>query len=141
MELGTNPYLKDSDFDGLIDSIDETPMKANVNTGIDVDYEIPINIGLFDSVSKYLDEDGNKCQIVYNYVNGQTKYMSDSKNKSYNLYNNKNQVVAAIEYVDDKVIVNIYLYNGDKIETITHNGFQYEFAYDEDGKRMEQYKV
>ena len=133
MELGTNPYLKDSDFDGLIDSIDEIPMKANVNTGIEVDYEIPINIGLFDSVSKYLDEDGNKCQIVYNYVNGQTKYMSDSKNRSYNLYNNKNQVVAAIEYVDDKVITNTYSYNGDKIETITHNGFQYEFSYDEDG--------
>ena len=136
MELGTNPYLKDSDFDGIIDSMDETPMKANVNIGIEVDYNIPINIGIFDSVSKYLDEDGNKCQIVYNYVNDQTKYMTDSKNRSYNLYNNKNQVVAAIGYVDDRIIANIYSYNGDKIESITHNGFQYEFAYDEDGNMI-----
>ncbi len=84
-------------------------------------------------ISKYYDEEGNKCQIVYNYLNGQIKYMTNGENESYNIYNDKNQLTAAIEHVDGNIVANTYSYVGENVETITHNGFQYEFQYDEDG--------
>ena len=34
--IGTNPYLIDSDFDGLTDNEDGEPMKTNVDTGKEV---------------------------------------------------------------------------------------------------------
>ena len=131
--LGTNPYLADSDFDGIKDSADTAPMKTNVNTGVEADYTIPVKVGTFDLVSKYVDDEGNKCAFVFNYLNGQIKYISDSINESFNVYNQENQLTAAIEYIGGNVIANTYSYSGNNIETITHNGFQYQFQYDEDG--------
>lgn len=140
MVLGTNPYLADSDFDGISDNEDSEPVKANFDTQKDVDYEIPVKVGLFDLVSKYIDESGNKCEIVYDYFNGRIKYMSDSINASYNIYNDRNQLTATVEYEDGNVIANTYSYSGDNVETITHNGFQYQFKYDE-AENMTDVKV
>lgn len=130
---GTNPYLKDSDFDGINDNKDVEPLKTNVDTGMEVDYTIPVKTGMFDLVSTYTDENGNNCELVYNYLNGQIKYISDSENERYSVYNEDNQLVAAVEYVDEKIIANTYSYKDRNIETITHNGFQYAFSYDENG--------
>ena len=137
LERGTNPYLKDSDFDGINDNEDAEPTKTNVNSGMEVDYTIPVKTGMFDLVSTYVDEDGNKCELVFNYFNGQVKYMSDSENESYNVYNESNQLVAAVQNVDGKFIANTYSYRDGNIETITHNGFQYTFRYDENGNMSE----
>ena len=49
-----------------------------------------------------------------------------------NIYNDKNQLTAAIEHVDGNIIANTHSYAEENVETITHNGFQYEFLYDED---------
>lgn len=133
LEKGTNPYLKDSDFDGIKDNTDVEPLKTNVDTGMKVDYTIPVKKGMFDLVSTYTDENGNNCELVYNYLNGQIKYISDSENERYSVYNEANQLVAAVEYVDEKIIANTYFYKDGNIETITHNGFQYTFTYDENG--------
>ena len=137
LERGTNPYLKDSDFDGINDNEDAEPTKTNVNSGMEVDYTIPVKTGMFDLVSTYMNENGDNCKLVYNYLNKQIKYMSDSENESYNVYNESNQLVAAVEYVDGKFIANTYSYRDGNIETITHNGFQYAFGYDENGNMSE----
>lgn len=133
LKKGTNPYLADSDFDGIKDNEDAKTMKTDVNASNKIDYLVPVKVGEFDLVSKYIDEEGKKCELIYNYLNGQIKYISDSVNESFNVYNAKNQLTATIECVDKDVIVNTYSYNGDNIETITHNGFQYQFQYDENG--------
>ena len=137
LERGTNPYLKDSDFDGINDNEDAEPTKTNVNSGMEVDYTIPVKTGMFDLVSTYMNENGDNCKLVYNYLNKQIKYMSDSENESYNVYNESNQLVAAVEYVDGKFIANTYSYRDGNIETITHNGFQYTFGHDENGNMSE----
>ncbi len=116
-----------------LENIISYQIKSNVNTGKEIIYEIPVKTGEFDLISKYYDEEGNKCQIVYNYLNGQIKYMTNGENESYNIYNDKNQLTAAIEHVDSSIVANTYSYVGENVETITHNGFQYEFQYDEDG--------
>ena len=133
VELNTNPYLKDSDFDGINDDEDVEPVKTNVDTDLEGDYTIPVTVGIFDLVTKYVDENGNKCELVYNYLNGQIKYMSDSQNESFNIYNLDNYLVVAVEKVDGNVIPNTYSYAAGNIETITHNDFQYQFQYDENG--------
>ena len=117
----------------ICDSKDTELVKTNVNTGKEIIYEIPVKTGEFDLISKYYDEEGNKCSLVYNYLNGQIKYMTNGENESYNIYNDKNQLTAAIEHVDGNIVANTYSYVGENVETITHNGFQYEFQYDEDG--------
>lgn len=137
LERGTNPYLKDSDFDGINDNEDAEPTKTNVDSGMEVDYTISVKTGMFDLVSTYMNENGDNCKLVYNYLNKQIKYMSDSENESYNVYNESNQLVAAVQYVDGKFIANTYSYRDGNIETITHNGFQYTFSYDENGNMSE----
>lgn len=132
--IGTNPYLIDSDFDGLTDNEDGEPMKTNVDTGKEINYDILLNNkGIFEFTSKYFDEDGNKCEVIYNSINGQVNCMINSSDRSYNIYNQNNQLTAAIEQIDENIIINTYSYVDDYVETITHNGFQYKFAYDENG--------
>ena len=111
--------MADSDFDGFNDSEDSEPMKTNVDTGKEIKYEIPVKTGLFDLVSKYYDEDGNKCKLVYNYLNGQIKYMTNGENESYNIYNADNQLTAAIECVDGEIIANTYSYAGETEEFLS----------------------
>ena len=62
-----------------------------------------------ENISSY-DEEGNKCKLVYNYINGQIKYMTNGENKNYNIYNADNQLTAAIECVDGEIITNTYSY-------------------------------
>lgn len=133
MNLGTNPYLADSDFDGIPDNEDPEPMKTDPDSGREVNYDIPVHTNEFDLVTRYADNDGNKSETIYNYLTGQAIYMSDSINKSYNIYDEENHLKAVVEYVDGKYITNTYSYSDGNLTTITHNGFQYDFTYDESG--------
>lgn len=133
MELGISPYLADSDFDGIIDSEDSLPMKSDVKSNREVCYDIPVQSGYFDLVTRYIDNEGNQCEFVYNYLNGQIKYLSASDDKSYNIYDQDNQLTAAIEYIDGKVLINTYTYSNGNIETITNSGTQYNFFYTDNG--------
>lgn len=133
MELGTNPYLTDSDFDGIPDNKDAEPMKTDPDSGQEVNYDVPVHTGIFDLVTRYVDENGNRCETVYNYLTGENKLSVTGEKKNINVYDNDNNLTAAIEYVDGKYIINTYTYTDNNLTTITHNGFQYDFTYDESG--------
>lgn len=133
MELGTNPYLTDSDFDGIPDNEDAEPMKTDPDSGQEVNYDVPVHTGIFDLVTRYVDENGNRCETVYNYLTGENKLSVTGEKKNINVYDNDNNLTAAIEYVDGKYIINTYTYTDNNLTTITHNGFQYDFTYDESG--------
>lgn len=133
MEIGTNPYLADSDFDGIPDNEDSEPMKTDPDLGREVNYDIPVHTSEFDLVTRYVDNEGNKCESIYNYLEDQVRYVSDSENKSHNIYDTENNLVSTVEYVDDKYITNSYSYSDGKLTEITHNGFKYKFAYDKSG--------
>lgn len=133
MELGTNPYLTDSDFDGIPDNEDAEPMKTDPDSGREVNYDVPVHTSEFDLVTRYVDNDGNRCESVYNYVNGESKSSTIGDNKGTNVYDSDDNITAAIEYVDGQYVVNTYGYDAGNLTTITHNGFQYDFSYDESG--------
>lgn len=104
-QLGTNPNLKDTDFDGLIDSEDEEPLKTNINSNVVPDYNIPIKIGTFDLDTKYVDKEGNRYEIIYNYSTNQTSYISDTNNSVYYTYDKDNNLSATIEYTDKNMLL------------------------------------
>lgn len=133
MKLGTNPYLVDSDFDGISDSEDSEPMKTDPNSGLKVNYDVPIHTNEYDLVTRYVDDEGNKCESIYNYINGESKSSTIGNNKGTNVYDNNGNITAAIEYIDGQYAVNTYGYDSGNLTTITHNGFQYGFSYDENG--------
>lgn len=132
-ENGTNPYLSDSDFDGIDDNKDVEPIKTNINTDMKVNYEVPVKIGVFDILLKNVDEGGNKCQLIYNYVSGQVKYVKDACEERYNIYDKKNQLVATKKCLAEDNLFTTYSYVEGNISTITHNDLQYEFKYDAEG--------
>lgn len=132
LNLGTNPYLVDSDFDGVLDGEDPLPMRTDPNSGREVNYEVAIKTGIFDLVTRYVDERGNKCETVYNYLIGEDKYFTDGENKNINVYNQNGVLTATIIYVDEKYFINSYSYDEkSNLTEIMHNGFEYNFSYDD----------
>ena len=136
LELGTNPYLADSDFDGIPDNEDAEPMKTDPNSGREVNYDVSVQSGIFDLVTRYVDDDGTRSESVYNYLTGENKLYTSGDTKTVNVYDNDANLTAAIEYVDGRYIANTYEYINDNLTTITHNGFQYAFTYDESGNML-----
>ena len=133
MELGTNPYIKDSDFDGISDSDDIEPLNTNVSSEETVCYDVSVQEGMFDLVTAYIDSNGNRCRMVYNYLTGQSKLSVIGDEKRTALYDGEGNITAYIEYIDDKYAVNTYTYDNGNIIAVAHNGFQYIFEYDESG--------
>lgn len=131
--IGTDPYIYDSDFDGINDKEDMNPTKTDFSNHKNINYSILTATGVFDCVSKYVDENGNKCYIIYNYLTGNIKYMTNSVSEYYSVYNDSNQLIATVSNVDNEIIANTYSYEGGNIESISHNEFVYEFEYDTDG--------
>lgn len=132
--LGTNPYLTDSDFDGISDNSDPLPLKAESYSSVQTDVEIPINTNEFDLVARYYDDNGNKCETIYNYLTDKVKYSSDAKGKTYNIYDDNCNLSAEINVVDGDNVVNTYSYDeNNNISSIATNGFRYDFSYDQNG--------
>jgi len=133
LNLGTNPHLVDSDFDGIPDGEDPLPMRTDPNSGREVNYEVPIKTGIFDLVTRYVDERGNKCETVYGYLTGEAKLSAEGSHKNVGVYDSNSNLTAAIVFVDERYIINCYSYDDNwNLSTITHNGFQYEFSYNEE---------
>ena len=138
MELGTSPFVRDTDFDGFSDDSDAEPLIADVKSGLQPDYEIHIPIGIFDICERYYDENGEKFEVVYNYVNGQRAYLRNSKEETKKLYDLNGNETASISKVDGAYIVNTYSYDEDGNQTsMTHNGMRYDFTYDKEGNVLE----
>lgn len=136
LELGTNPYLVDSDFDGIPDSEDSLPMLTDPNSEKEINYEIPIKTGIFDLVTRYIN-DGIRYETIFNYLNGENKVTTIGEHKIINIYDDHSNLTNLIEYANGKYYSNSYSYTNGNLTTITHNGFQYKFNYDENDNMVD----
>ena len=133
IEKGTNPYLKDSDFDGYNDYDDIEPLKTDTSSNKEVEYTNIVNISKFDK-KVISNEDGSNSESIINIYNGNVKQIKSNKKITSYHYDNKNNNTVIINCVNNKYIVNTFTYNkDDEIVYLTHNGFGYEFIYDENG--------
>lgn len=134
MEKGTNPYLKDTDFDGLVDNVDPDPLITDVDSGQTVDYGVEMRTGIFDVSNRYFDENGTKFETIYNYVNGQAILIKNAGKETRKFYNAEGYETANIQIVDGEYIVNTYSYdeNGNATSMV-HNGMRYDYNYDANG--------
>ena len=131
LNLGTNPYLVDSDFDGVLDGEDPLPMRTDPNSGREVNYEVAIKTGIFDLVTRFVNDNGSKCEVVQNFITNSVIKALEGESEYTNIYDCQNNLTTTIAYVDGVYVSSTYSYDASgNMESITHNGFQYEFLYD-----------
>ena len=148
-QKGTNPLVKDSDFDGINDSneVDTNPKKTdNVNingTDKDVAANTNIHIGLYER-----EYSKNKKGVTYNYVEniysnqlkqvkiGYGDNLSDKTIKYF--YDTNGNVDAIVEQYDEKndpehkqTKCITYTYGNDNITFICDNNTKYEMLYEQ----------
>ena len=131
MIWGTNPYLKDSDFDGTYDDDDTEPLAPQVRTELIVDENIIVKTGLFDSVQRYINENGEKCETIYNWFTGSIRKEAVGNKVVYGIFDGENRCTAMITKTPDISIVDAYTYEDNKIASVTHNGNRYVYSYDD----------
>lgn len=138
MQMGTNPHLCDTDFDGIMDSIDSEPLLTDVASGQEVNYEVEVKTGVFDVCSRYYDENGVVFESVYNYVNGTLAYVNAEGSETKFFYNAQGYEIASIQPIEGEYIVNTHTYDesGNVIRK-TYNGMKYDYTYDEAGNVLE----
>lgn len=123
LEENTDPYLSDTDFDGILDAADTEPLKTDTASGETVNYNVSVNKGLYD-----LEESGT----IYNPYSGLTKKTARS-DTDYTLryYDKKDNQTAELTKADSKNYLNTYTWNagGQKIY-MTYNGLPYVYTYD-----------
>ncbi len=67
-------------------------MKNDPDSGHEVNYDISVNTNEFDLLTRYVDNEGNKCETTFNYLNGQNKTTQIGDHKSFNTYDKNNNL-------------------------------------------------
>lgn len=153
-QLGTNPWLIDSDFDGDIDSGEEAPTFTNGETDKEKALAAETHIGRYD-IEYTVNENGAEVTYIKNIYSGIEKsakynYGDSSINKEVlRFYNADNQETATIERIntydknsntqkDKNVICITYAYdeNGNNI-LICDQKTRYNLSYDMNGTLKE----
>lgn len=82
-------------------------------------------------ISSMTDSSGNTVNYNYDSTKGTLSNVTDANGKATSYgYDNMNRLTTASKTTDGQTITNSYSYNNDRISTITHNGFNYNFGYD-----------
>ncbi len=87
-------------------------------------------------VGTYVDVNGNTTEYAYNQDNGQLEYVQDyyenKTNFSYDAMSKIKSVSAAVNGTGDTAtqLTTSYSYEDDRISSIEHNGFSYNYEYD-----------
>ncbi|MBM7871484.1 RHS repeat-associated protein [Clostridium pascui] len=87
-------------------------------------------------MSELTDASGNKITYSYDETKGNLSSVKDAKDKTttYTYYDDSDKLESVFKQVDGQEVKNVYKYKDenkdDKLETITHNGFNYKFEYD-----------
>ena len=78
------------------------------------------------------DSLGNTVNYSYNETKGTLDNVTDAKGKitSYIYDNNMDNLLSVSKDADGQTVTNSYTYLNDRISSITHNGFSYNFGYD-----------
>ena len=139
-EKGTDPYLADSDFDGINDAIDSEPRKTDTNSGKSVNYQVSVHKGLYD-----LEQDGQ----IFNPYSLLSKKIVISGSETLQFYDDSGNLTTELTKADGKNYLNTYTWNREEQKTyMTYNGLAYAYTYDSmgniltvdvNGKRLVQY--
>ena len=135
MQEETNPYLPDTDLDGISDKEDAEPQKTDVNSKKEAGCDFYIPTGYYDKKLCGYDEEGEYYEYIYNTLLDVYRYcQTGDDNKVYNFYDASGNQIGSVATSGGKNVINTYQYdkNGN-ITYITHNGFAYDFSYDENG--------
>uniref|UniRef100_UPI0025C34774 DNRLRE domain-containing protein n=1 Tax=Clostridium sp. UBA4548 TaxID=1946361 RepID=UPI0025C34774 len=82
-------------------------------------------------ISSMFDSFGNKVAYNYNQTKGTLDSVTDAKGKSTSYtYDILNRLTEASKVAGTQTIKNSYSYENDRIKTVTHNDFNYNFGYD-----------
>lgn len=131
---GSDPYLKDSDFDGISDAQDKDPVKTDIKSGKDVEYTQEIYQGVYDNKVETEEKDGTKTVTIQNLYTGKVKQLNVDGDVTSYYYDSKDNNIAVIGKANGEHVVNTYAFDKDNNMTyLTHNGFGYEFNYDNEG--------
>lgn len=133
---GTNPRLKDTDFDGVSDAADADPLKYQAGNEGCIDYSELKAIGIFDKVYTSIDENGNVYEVVTNLVNDNIQYsMINGKITKY-YYDLEERLCAIVCVEENDATAVTYTYNENGITSVTHNGIAYEVVSDETSEEI-----
>ncbi len=125
---GTHPHLKDTDFDGYIDTEDIKPLNYDECSDKEVDYTEERVIGLFDKVDTWIDVNGNVYQYIYNFINDNVEYTMVNGVITKYYYNTDAQLIAVVTINEDVMEAVTYTYEGEVLSSVAYKGFLYEFT-------------
>ena len=131
MLSGTNPFLCDSDFDGIYDNSDPFPLEPHDGSELNAYDNISIKTGVFDIVHRFINENGEKCESIYNWLTDSVRLNSVGSKRVYGLFDSEHRCTAMITATPTDSVVNVFTYDGDNLSSVSHNGNRYEYAYDE----------
>ncbi|MCI8955657.1 MAG: DNRLRE domain-containing protein [Eubacterium sp.] len=152
-EKGTDPWLKDSDFDNISDRADSTPRKTNGNTKQSAAAAATVHLGLYDrQYSEY--NEGVLYSYITNIFDSSIKriymdYEDSSLNKTIKyFYDNEGNNTAVVEQYDGEydptytqLICITYTYDGKgNVVYICDQKTKYTMNYDNEGN-MQSLKV
>lgn len=125
---GSNPRLKDTDFDGLNDNEDIEPTKYNYRSKKDeIEYQIIKN--KFDMAKVYMGEDGKTYIYVKNLLTGKDVCLFGEDTIQVIYYDSDGEVAAYVKDCDGILDVNTYTYEDGKIASVSNNGYLYDITY------------
>ncbi|MBM7871480.1 RHS repeat-associated protein [Clostridium pascui] len=89
-------------------------------------------------MSQSTDSSGNKVNYSYDETKGTLNNVKDARGNTINYtYDNMDRVNSVSSMADGQEVKNSYGYENDKLKSITHNGFNYNFLYDSLGNNTE----
>lgn len=126
---GTNPYLPDSDFDGINDENDADPMKTDISSAENITYDVAIHEGLYDVRDTYRDNE----YAVRNIYNNVIKVDVTGSGCICYYYDKDGNNTATVTKIDDQYVLDTASFdkNGN-VTFLTHNGLGYTFSYSDD---------
>ncbi len=126
MTKGTDPYRKDTDFDGIADRSDVAPLLTDTASKAAIVYDVPVHTGLYDRTEK----DG-ESQSIYNPYSGLTKAeMKEDSSWVRYYYDTEGNQTATVTREGTSYVLDTAAYdtNGN-MTALTHNGMGYTFQY------------
>ena len=131
MLSGSDPYLIDSDFDGIYDNADASPLEPQDGAELKIMDDITVKTGKFDIVHRFINDNGEKCESVYNWLTDSVRTKSVGNKRVYGIFDAEHRCIAMVTVTPDESVVNAYTYDGDDLSSVSHNGNRYEYTYDE----------
>ncbi|MPW26723.1 DNRLRE domain-containing protein [Alkalibaculum sp. M08DMB] len=100
---------------------------------VSIEEEVAYIPGTSD-IESISDADGNTVEYTYDEVTGEVATQTDPQGQvTEYTYDTMDRVTTVSTEANGTPITNAYTYEKDKLKTITHNGFDYSFGYDNEG--------